>query len=125
MSITYPEDLQQDLDNMALLNTGIIPGFRMEKRYIRPDGSLVWIKMTVAPIDIDGLENPHHLCMIEEITERKRFELVQNATYRITEAAITSDGIDKLYESIHSILRELISAENLFIALYDSNSRFT
>ncbi len=122
MSFTYPEDLQQDLDNMALLNTGKIPGFQMEKRYIRPDGSLVWIKMTVAPIDIDGLENPHHLCMIEEITERKRFELVQNATYRITEAAITSDGIDKLYESIHSILRELISAENLFIALYDSNS---
>ena len=122
MSFTYPEDLHQDLDNMALLNTGKIPGFQMEKRYIRPDGSFVWIKMTVAPIDIDGLENPHHLCMIEEITERKRFELVQNATYRITEAAITSDGIDKLYESIHSILRELISAENLYIALYDSNN---
>ncbi len=122
MSFTYPEDLQQDLDNMALLNAGKIPGFKMEKRYLRADGSLVWIKMTVAPIDIDGSENPHHLCMIEEITERKRFELVQNATYRITEAAITSDGIDTLYESIHLILRELISAENLFIALYDSNN---
>jgi diguanylate cyclase (GGDEF)-like protein/PAS domain S-box-containing protein len=122
MSFTYPEDLQQDLDNMVLLNAGKIPGFQMEKRYIRPDGSLVWIKMTVAPIDIEGTEHPHHLCMVEEITERKRFELVQNATYRITEAAITSDGIDTLYESIHSILRELISAENLFIALYDSNN---
>jgi diguanylate cyclase (GGDEF)-like protein/PAS domain S-box-containing protein len=122
MSFTYPEDLQQDLDNMALLNAGKIPGFQMEKRYLRADGSLVWIKMTVAPIDIEGTEHPHHLCMIEEITERKRFELVQNATYRITEAAITSDGIDTLYESIHSILRELISAENLFIALYDSTN---
>jgi diguanylate cyclase (GGDEF)-like protein/PAS domain S-box-containing protein len=122
MSFTYPEDLQQDLDNMALLNSGKIPGFQMEKRYTRHDGSFVWIKMTVAPIDIEGNEHPHHLCMIEEITERKRFELVQNATYRITEAAITSDGIDTLYESIHSILRELIFAENLFIALFDSNN---
>jgi diguanylate cyclase (GGDEF)-like protein/PAS domain S-box-containing protein len=122
MSFTYPEDLQQDLDNMALLNAGKLPGFQMEKRYLRANGSLVWIKMTVAPIDIEGTEHQHHLCMIEEITERKRFELVQNATYRITEAAITSDGIDTLYESIHSILRELISAENLFIALYDSNN---
>ncbi len=122
MSFTYPEDLQQDLDNMALVNAGKIPGFQMEKRYLRADGSLVWIKMTVAPIDIEGTENPHHLCMVEEITERKRFELIQNATYRITEAAITSDGIEALYESIHSILRELISAENLFIALYDSNN---
>jgi diguanylate cyclase (GGDEF)-like protein/PAS domain S-box-containing protein len=122
LSFTYPEDLQQDLDNMTLLNSGRIPGFQMEKRYIHANGSLVWIKMTVASIDIDGLDHPHHLCMIEEITERKRFELVQNATYRITEAAITSDGIVTLYESIHSILRELISAENLFIALYDSSN---
>ena len=102
-NFTYPEDLQEDMDNMALLNTGKIPGFQMEKRYTLPDGSYVWIKMTVAPIEIDDLDHPHHLCMIEEITDRKRFELVQNATYRITEAAITSDGIDKLYESIHSI----------------------
>jgi diguanylate cyclase (GGDEF)-like protein/PAS domain S-box-containing protein len=122
MDFTYAEDLQKDLDNMALLNAGNIPGFQMEKRYLRPDGSLVWIKMTVASIDIDGKENPRHLCMVEEITERKRFELVQNATHRITQAAITNDGIDALYESIHSILQEMLSAENFFIALYDSDN---
>jgi diguanylate cyclase (GGDEF)-like protein/PAS domain S-box-containing protein len=55
-----------------------------------------------------------------DITERKRFELVQNAIYRITQAAATSDGIDVLYQSIHTILGELIPAENFFIALYDS-----
>jgi diguanylate cyclase (GGDEF)-like protein/PAS domain S-box-containing protein len=57
---------------------------------------------------------------ILDITERNRNELIQNAIYRITQTAITSEGIDALYHSIHSILGELIPAENFFIALYDS-----
>ena len=56
---------------------------------------------------------------ILDITERKRNELVQDAIYRITQAAITSKGIDELYHSIRSILGELISVKNFYIALYD------
>jgi diguanylate cyclase (GGDEF)-like protein/PAS domain S-box-containing protein len=56
---------------------------------------------------------------ILDITERKQFELVQNAIYRISQATLTSDGTNALYRSIHSILGELIPAENFFIGLYD------
>ena len=48
------------------------------------------------------------LWVAHDITKRKRFELVQNAIFRITQASITSEGIDALYHSIHSILGELI-----------------
>ena len=71
MSITHPEDVQEDLDNMALLNAGRIPGFNMDKRYIRPDGSPVWINMTIAPLSVEDATQPRHLCMIEDITEQK------------------------------------------------------
>ena len=54
-----------------------------------------------------------------DITERRQFELVQNAIYRITQTAITIEGIESLYHSIHSILGELIPAENFFIGLHD------
>ncbi|MBE3145191.1 MAG: diguanylate cyclase, partial [Planctomycetes bacterium] len=60
------------------------------------------------------------LSTAHDITERKHNELIQNAIYRITQTAITSEGIDALYLSIHSILGELMPAENFFIALYDS-----
>ena len=50
MSITHPDDMQTDLDNMARMNAGEITGFQMEKRYIWPDGKIVWINLTVAPI---------------------------------------------------------------------------
>ena len=72
MQITHPDDLQADLDNMALLNAGKLDGFWMEKRYLHPDGKAVWVNMTVAALTVQGKVHPRHLCMIEDITERKR-----------------------------------------------------
>ena len=74
MGITHPDDVQKALDNMALLNTGKIDGFQMEKRYTRHDGTSVWINMTVAKFKIEDKAHPRHLCMIEDITERKKTE---------------------------------------------------
>jgi PAS domain S-box-containing protein len=74
MSITHPDDVQEDLDNMALLNAGKISGFHMNKRYRRPDGSYVWISMTIAPITVRDKSQPRHLCMIEDITDRRKAE---------------------------------------------------
>ena len=37
MSITHPEDLQEDLDNMERMNSGKTPGYQMKKRYLKPD----------------------------------------------------------------------------------------
>lgn len=75
MSITHPDDLQKDLDNMALLNGGEISGFQMEKRFLHhDDGTPIWINMTIAPVYAEDKANPRHLCMIEDITERKQME---------------------------------------------------
>lgn len=72
MTITHPEDIQADLDNMLLLNAGKIKGFNMQKRYIKPDNSFVWINMTIAQTKADKFGNPCHVCMIEDITQRKQ-----------------------------------------------------
>ena len=74
LSITRPGDLQTDLENMARLNAGQIDGFQMEKRYIRPDSTVVWIDMTVSKLKDDNQSSPRHLCMIQDITERKAAE---------------------------------------------------
>lgn len=71
MSITHPDDIQADLDNMALLNAGRIPGFLMQKRYLHHDGTPVWINMTITPIFVEDKAHPRHFCMIEDITKCK------------------------------------------------------
>lgn len=91
MSITHPDDVEPDLENMRRLNRKEIPGFNMQKRYIKPNGSVVWIQMSIVPIEHKESENPRHLCMIEDITQMKanlqevelsneRFNLVSKAT---------------------------------------------
>jgi len=72
MSITHPDDVKEDLDNMALLNARKIPGFTMDKRYLRPDGSIVWIRMTIVPQVVEDNISPRHLCMIDDITSHKQ-----------------------------------------------------
>ncbi len=72
MDITHPDDLQADLDNMAQMNAGEINGYQMEKRYLRPDGGIVWISMTISPLNIQNKVNRNHLCMVEDVTERKQ-----------------------------------------------------
>lgn len=91
MKITHPDDVEADLENMRKLNRKEIPGFTMQKRYIKPDNSIVWIQMSIVPIEHAANENPRHLCMIEDITQMKenlqkvelsneRFNLVAKAT---------------------------------------------
>ena len=91
MQITHPDDVQEDLDNMKLLNEKKIPGFTMQKRYTRPDNSIVWIQMSIAPVDTKDALHPKHLCMVEDITKRReaeqalqlsndRFNMVSKAT---------------------------------------------
>lgn len=74
MQLTHPDDIAREAEQMALLNAGTISGFQMEKRYLDPAGQPVWISMTIAPLRSEGAGNPHHLCMIEDIADRKQHE---------------------------------------------------
>ena len=71
MSITHPEDLEFDFGKKELLLNGTISDFQMEKRYIHPDGSHIWVKMTISHLIKEENGPLVHLCMIEDITQRK------------------------------------------------------
>ena len=72
--ITHPDDVQPYLDNMARLSAGEVTGFQMDKRFIRPDGSVVWIRMTIASVSVEAGGGPCYLWMIEDVTARKDAE---------------------------------------------------
>lgn len=81
---SHPDEIQENLDNMALLVENRIGSFCMDKRFIRSDGSIVWAHMTIAPISDpeDGVADPawdrldphQHLCMLVDVTEQKKRE---------------------------------------------------
>ena len=59
---------------MSKLLEGTIREFLMEKRYIRKDGLLVWVNLSVSPMWVPEEEPKYHIAVIEDITERKRAE---------------------------------------------------
>ncbi len=72
--ITHPDDLQKDLDYLARMLIGEIREFTHEKRYLRPDGTTVWVNLTVSPLWAEGEEPTEHIAVVENITERKQAE---------------------------------------------------
>ena len=52
-------------------------------------------------------------------SERRRRELVQRATYQISEAVHAVDDLRSLYQRIHAIVKGLMPADNFFLLLHD------
>lgn len=72
--ITHPDDLEEDLKNFRAFMAGDIDSYTMEKRFIRPDGSAVWVNMHVATLNYLNRDKYSHICLIQEITNRKAIE---------------------------------------------------
>ncbi len=70
--LTHPDDLATDVDLLRQTTTGLREGYRIEKRYRRPDGSLVWTLLAVSVVRDDAGAPRFFISQVEDITERKR-----------------------------------------------------
>ncbi len=72
--ITHPDDLAASLEQFLPLLRGEQPGYSLEKRLVRKDGSLVWIDLAVS-LQRDPAGTPTHVfAILQDISERKRLE---------------------------------------------------
>lgn len=69
--ITHPDDLAASLESLADAVTGDETVNRAEKRYVRADGSHVWVAITSSVIRLESGENLHAITQVEDITTRK------------------------------------------------------
>lgn len=72
--ITHPDDLEEDLDKFRKLQAGEIKNYSMEKRLIKPDGSVVWIYLVVAALSPINENIINHMSLIQDITNQKSAE---------------------------------------------------
>jgi two-component system, cell cycle sensor histidine kinase and response regulator CckA len=72
--ITHPEDRERDWEAFQRVVRREAPDYRLEKRYLRKDGTPVWVNVNMTVIrDADGLP-ARTIATIEDITERRQAE---------------------------------------------------
>jgi PAS domain S-box-containing protein len=73
-SITHPDDLVQNCEMLRQLTDGKVRHYEMEKRYVRPDGSVRWVEAEVVTIAPEGEGPIWHMAIVQDITERRKTE---------------------------------------------------
>jgi PAS domain S-box-containing protein len=68
--VTHPDDLDRDLELGDQLEAGLIRSYNREKRYIRKDGAIVWIDLTVSAVRKESGEIAYFAAVLEDITAR-------------------------------------------------------
>ena len=87
LDLTHPDDRTVSEEQRTRLAHDEINSYRHEKRYLRPDGSLVWASLSVSVVrDLEG--NPmYQIGQLEDITDRK--SLADRLAYEAAHDAMT------------------------------------
>ncbi|SMC02746.1 helix-turn-helix transcriptional regulator [Rubrobacter radiotolerans] len=74
--LTVPEELNASLERIGRMLAGKLGPYTVDRRYIRKDGSRVWVSLSVSLARKPSGEPDYFVCVAEDITERKVSELV-------------------------------------------------
>jgi PAS domain S-box-containing protein len=82
VDFTHPEDIPADRVGRARLLAGEVPQHRLEKRYIRKDGTIVWARLTMSLVRTAAGTPDYMIAAVEDITAQKLAEAEARATKR-------------------------------------------
>jgi PAS domain S-box-containing protein len=120
LDFVHPADREFVGKNMALRLAKRQAAQGYEFQFVTRKGELRTAVIQAKNIVYDN--EPAILSVLTDITEKRRSEKIQDAIYRITEAAHVSDDLPELFRSIHQIISGLMNAGNFYIALFDPTS---
>ena len=116
-SITHPNDLEEDLNNVRKMLASEIDSYEMEKRYIHKDGQPVWVQLNVSLVrDTEG-QPVHFISQIQDITERKRqaSELADARDVALESARLKAEFLANMSHEIRTPMNGIIGMTGLLL----------
>lgn len=72
--ITHPEDQERDREEFTKIVTGQRKTIRFEKRYLKKDGSVLWVNLSASAVRNEAGETLYFTGVVENITRRRKAE---------------------------------------------------
>ena len=93
--LTHPEDVQTSREFLERIRAGELDEYRIEKRYLRKDGSAIWVHLTVSTVRSVNRDPLYLVAFIDDITERRNAQREASRSFSLLRATLesTADGI--------------------------------
>jgi diguanylate cyclase (GGDEF)-like protein/PAS domain S-box-containing protein len=125
--ITHPEDVGK---SRAVVERGLRHGRRAQtfvKRYLRPDGDIVWASVDSLRFDRQGGE-PFFFCLIRDITEQQRAHrrlsrqaAEQSAVARLGRFALGEQDLDATTHEVASVVAATLEIDHCVVMELESD----
>lgn len=73
-AITHPDDLDAELEYYNQLLAGEIHNYVLDKRFVRPDGSVVWVHLLATSLHLSETSRRNYVILARDITDQKAIE---------------------------------------------------
>jgi PAS domain S-box-containing protein len=104
MSVTHPEDIESDVAFFNELITGQRDTYQVEKRYIRKDRGVVFVRVTLSLIRDQRGAPTFYVSMVEDITKRTELEGALRQAQKMEAVGQLTSGISHDFNNLLSII---------------------
>jgi PAS domain S-box-containing protein len=149
--VTHPDDVDDSVAHLKQLLVGGRDADEWDKRYIRKDGAVIWVHLTVSLVRTPTGEPDYFISMVQDITDRKQLEhdrsqsLERERTARLeaeaarvetdatnaqlramqalTDTALSHLSLDDLLAEVLDRVTAVMGVDNVAILLLDDDGR--
>ncbi|MBN9690903.1 MAG: PAS domain S-box protein [Verrucomicrobia bacterium] len=130
VNLTHPDDLAADLQLTHQLLAGEINTYTLEKRYLRRDGTPIWINLTGSLVRNDDGSPRHFVAVVEEIAQRKaaeeqlrqwQSELEKRVQERTLELEVANRELESFSYSVSHDLRSPLRGISCYVRILEED----
>ena len=118
-AITHPDDIERGTKFQRQMAEDKLASYELDKRYVRPDGSVRWVRILVVPMWEKGATSRSQMALAEDITERKQatqsLQEAQAALAHVTRVVAMGELVASIAHEVNQPLTGVVMTSNFVL----------